>query len=237
MTYRLEAIDLELTQRLEPTDFRANAGELVAVIGPNGAGKTSLLRAIAGIEDAGGRVWIEGEEVSQSPPVRRMRLLSFLPATRSLVWPIAARDVIALGLPSPDPARIEELIALFDLQQLAERPVNHLSTGERSRVLLARALAAKPRLLLLDEPFSNLDPYWVLKTLEILRKEAGASSTTILASVHDLNQIIAFDRAVLLSEGKVVEDSGPADLLASPALGEVLRIEKSARGWRIREEA
>jgi iron complex transport system ATP-binding protein len=166
-----------------------------------------------------------------------MRLLSFLPATRSLIWPITARDVIALGFPSPNAGRIDELVEVLELQQLAERPVNHLSTGERSRVLLARALAARPKLLLLDEPLSNLDPYWVLKTLEILRIEAKANGSAVLTSVHDLNQIIAFDRAILLNQGRVVADSEPGEMLASTALAEAFRIEKVSSGWRIREGA
>jgi iron complex transport system ATP-binding protein len=164
-----------------------------------------------------------------------MRLLSFLPATRGLVWPIAARDVIALGLPSPDTARIDELIELLELQELAGRPVNHLSTGERSRVLLARALAARPKLLLLDEPLSNLDPYWVLKTLEILRAETKANGSTVLASVHDLHQLPAFDRAILLDRGSVVSDSDPEGMLASTALADAFRIERASSGWRIRK--
>ena len=236
MTSLLKAKGIELTNRLAPADLACTAGELVAVIGPNGAGKTSLLRAIAGIELTSGQVLIDGEEIEHAAPTRRMRLLSFLPATRSLIWPIAARDVIALGLPSADQPRVEELVERLELRALADRPVNHLSTGERSRVLLARALAARPRLLLLDEPLSNLDPYWVLKTLEILRAEAQANGSAVLTSLHDLNQITAFDRAILLNEGAIMADCSPAEMLSSSALEEAFRIERSANGWRISEK-
>jgi iron complex transport system ATP-binding protein len=158
MTALLEARGVAIAGRLQPTDLQCAAGEMVAIIGPNGAGKSSLLRALAATELDQGEVIVDGEMVASAPPPRRMRLLSFLPATRSLVWPISARDVIALGLPAPDSDRIDELIDLLELTALAARPVNSLSTGERSRVLFARALAARPRLLLLDEPLSNLDP-------------------------------------------------------------------------------
>lgn len=237
MTSVLEAHAMTLEGRLAPTELQCRAGEMTAVIGPNGAGKTSLLRAIAGIELSSGQVRICGEEIARSAPARRMRLLSFLPATRSLIWPISARDVIALGLPAPEAGRIDQLVEILELQQLALRPVNHLSTGERSRVLLARALAAKPKLLLLDEPLSNLDPYWVLKTLEILRSEARANGSAVLTSVHDLNQVKAFDRAVLLDRGRVVADGDPGEMLASTVFAEAFRIERASSGWRIREGA
>jgi iron complex transport system ATP-binding protein len=237
MTSLLDARGLALAGRLQPTDLQSGPGEMVAVIGPNGAGKTSLLRSIAGIEADEGKVRIDGEDVSSASPARRMRLLSFLPATRSLIWPIAARDVVALGLPSPNPVRVEALIALLELEPIAHRPVNHLSTGERSRVLLARALAARPRLLLLDEPLSNLDPYWVIRTLEILRDEIGANESAALVSVHDLNQVASFDRVLLMDSGAIAADGGPTEMLGSAALEQAFRIARAGSGWRINESA
>ena len=115
--------------------------------------------------------------------------------------------------------------------------LSSLSTGERARVLTARALAAGPKILLLDEPLSNLDPYWVLKTLDIIRAEAMANESAILASVHDLNQMEAFDRVVLLCEGRIAADCEPAEMTTSAVLEEAFRIERSATGWRIRENA
>ena len=237
MTPMIESLGLAVPGRLEPTDLQCMRGEMTAIIGPNGAGKTSLLRALAGVEPSGGRVIISGEDVMSAPPPRRMRLLSFLPATRSLVWPISARDVIALGLPRPDAVRTEELIELLELGPLAHRPVNSLSTGERSRVLLARALAARPRVLLLDEPLSNLDPYWVLTTLRILRNAVSGGDCAALASLHNLEQITAFDRVVLVDRGRIVADQGPEEMLASEGLGKAFRLERNAAGWRVREPA
>lgn len=234
MTPLLEARGLAIPERLQPTDLKLASG-MVAVIGPNGAGKTSLLRAIAGIEQAAGQVIVAGEGLAEAPPPRRMRLLSFLPATRNLVWPISTRDVISLGLPSPDPARVGELLKQLELEVLADRPVDHLSTGERSRVLLARALAARPRLLLLDEPLSNLDPYWVLRTLQILNLEARQRGCAVLASLHDLNQIAAFDRVLLVDGGRIVADGPPGDVMDSLELIRAFRIEKDGRSWKISE--
>jgi iron complex transport system ATP-binding protein len=237
MTALLEARAIAVERRLEPTDLQAQAGELIGVIGPNGAGKTSLLRALAGIELQHGGVTIAGEAVANAPPPRRMRLLGFLPATRSLVWPISARDVMALGLPEPDAGRIEELLDLLELRALADRPVNSLSTGERSRVLFARALAAKPRVLLLDEPLSNLDPYWVLRTLQILKETIATTECAVLASLHSLEQVGIFDRILLVDGGRISADQCPELMLASETLCRAFRMERNGPGWQVRTAA
>jgi iron complex transport system ATP-binding protein len=237
MTALLNATAISVDGRLSRTDLHLRLPQMIAVIGPNGAGKTSFLRALAGIEATTGSVAIDEEVIAHAPPSRRMRLMSFMPATRNVVWPITARDVISLGLPSPDPARVEALIDVLELAAISERPVNHLSTGERSRVLLARALAARPRLLLLDEPLSNLDPFWVLRVLEIVRAETQTSGSSALVSVHDLNQVAAFDRVLLLDRGGLVADGAPQDVLNSSALSQAFRIEREGSGWKIREPA
>ena len=236
MTPLLNATGLAISGRLQPVDLVLAPG-MTAVIGPNGAGKTSLLRALAGIELETGNVLIAGEEVAEAPPPRRMRLLSFLPATRNMVWPICARDVIALGSPSPDAPRLEELLRELELEALANRAVDHLSTGERSRVLLARALAGRPRVLLLDEPLSNLDPYWVLRTLQILNSEARQSGCAVLATLHDLNQVGAFERVLLLDGGRIIADGSPAEIMDSAELVRAFRIRKEGQSWRISEKA
>jgi iron complex transport system ATP-binding protein len=229
----LVATGLALPHRLEPTDLGLQGGHLVALVGPNGGGKTSLLRALAGVEDASGTVRIDGEAVAGLGEARRRVLLSFLPASRELGWPIAARDVIALGLGTRDEARIAALIEQFELEALADRPINRLSTGERTRVLLARAMAAEPRLLLLDEPFANLEPYWVIRLAEILRTLAN-DGRTILVALHDLGQLERFDRALLISERKVQMNETPADLVASERFEDILRIRAANGGWAIR---
>jgi iron complex transport system ATP-binding protein len=236
MTPLLEARGVAVGERLAPTDLTLAGGTLTALIGPNGSGKTSLLRALAGIERDSGSVRVEGEDICRALPSRRAKLLAFVPASRDLVWPIGARDLIALGQPRPDPVEIARLIETLELEPFADRPVTSLSTGERARVLIARALAARPTLLLLDEPLSNLDPYWVLRLVEILRQRVAAGATALVA-LHDLARVDDFDRVLLVDNGTVRLDGTPQAVLTSVALSAAFRIEAAASGWRIRRPA
>ena len=234
MTSLAGARGIGIAGRLSPTDLMIEAGQLVAVIGPNGGGKTSLLRAMARTEDAGGAVDVEGQDLDAGGEAERRRLVAFMPASREAPWPIRTMDFIQLGLGAPDPSRLEPLIATLELEPLAERPIDRLSTGERARVMLARALAGKARLLLLDEPLSNLDPYWVLRTIELLRAEIVSNSNSALVSIHDLALNERFDRVLLVSGGHVVGDGAPAEVLAGDEFGAAFRIQPAADGWMIR---
>jgi iron complex transport system ATP-binding protein len=218
---------------LRSTNLEIAQGTLVALIGANGSGKTSLLRALAGVEIEGGCVVIDDEDLASASPARRPQLLTFLPASREMVWPIRVRDLIALGLAKDDPARIEWLLGQLQLGPLSERPSTELSTGERARVLLARALAPAPRLLLLDEPLSNLDPYWVLRTLELLRHAVDATGCAAIVSLHDIDRMGAFDRVLLVDHGLIIADHVPKDMLASTELERSFRIQRSESGWQV----
>lgn len=234
MTSLLTARGVAIDGRLQPTDFDVAASSLVALIGPNGSGKTSLLRALAAVEMSAGSTAIDGEDVATAPPARRPHLLTFLPASRDLVWPIRARDLIALGLAKSDPQRVDQMLDQLELRPLADRPANQLSTGERARVLLARALAPSPRLLLLDEPLSNLDPYWVLRTLELLHETVRTTSCCAIVSLHDIDRVESFDRVLLADQGRIVADLAPGDMLTSGELARSFRIERGEHGWRVR---
>jgi iron complex transport system ATP-binding protein len=233
MTSLLSARGIAIEGRLAPTDLDVGLGELVALVGPNGGGKTSLLRGLAGIEGRADGIRIAGEELEAAIPPRRPKLLGFLPASRDIAWPISALDVIALG-GSPDQERVAQLVERLELAAFASRPVNSLSTGERARVLLARALASRPKLLLLDEPLSNLDPYWVLSILALLRETVATGSCSAIVSIHDLGIAERFDKLMLMSAGCLQAAGKPHEILGGEQLAAAFRIERNGAGWRIR---
>jgi iron complex transport system ATP-binding protein len=229
MTALLLAEAVSLAGRLDPTDFRMEFPELVCLVGPNGSGKTSLLHGLARIGGAGGDVRIGGLRPEDLVPERRRRLLTYLPASRDIAWPLTALDLVRLGA---DNDEAEEAMAALDLERFGRRRVDRLSTGERSRVLIARALAPKPRLLLLDEPVANLDPLWQLRLMEHLRTAVDRGQGAIVA-MHDLDLAARYaDRLVLMDGGAVVAEDEPKAMLGSARLSEVFGIERVAGEWR-----
>jgi iron complex transport system ATP-binding protein len=230
----LNAERISLAGRLQETSLSLVSGEVTCLIGPNGSGKTSLLHALAGIGGASGKVTIDGIDPRLLPPAQRQRLFSYLPASRDVHWPLAARDLIALGAPDEE-ARggIPMLLERFDLADLAGRRIDRISTGERSRVLIARSLVAQPKLLLLDEPAANLDPLWQLRLMDFLRSYASQARRTVLIAVHDLDLARHFaDRLIMMHKGAVVADGDPAELLEGPQIASVFGICWAEGRWR-----
>jgi iron complex transport system ATP-binding protein len=193
----LTASGLSLPGRLHDAALAIEAGELVCLIGPNGSGKTSLLHALAGIGGRMGHVALDGADPRGLGPARRPSCLTYLPATRDIPWPLLARDLIALGGGDAD-------FPVLELGPLLDRRVDTLSTGERSRVLIARALAPRPKLLLLDEPTANLDPLWQIRLMELVRDELKRGDRAALIAIHDLDAAERYaDRVIVMREGRI----------------------------------
>ena len=231
MTALVEAEGLALPGRLFEVSLRLGAGELVCLVGPNGSGKTSLLHALAGIGRPAGRVRIGGEDPGGLAPGRKVRLLTYLPATKELRWPLRARDLIALGGASE--VEVDEAIARLELTPLAGRRVDQLSTGERSRVLIARAFAPNPKLLLLDEPSANLDPLWQIRLMEMLKAGLRRTGQAALVAIHDLDAAARYgDRILVMDGGRIVANGNPRDILASTHIPQVFGIERIDGEWR-----
>ena len=226
MTALVEARGLALPGRLFDVSLQLAEGELACLVGPNGSGKTSLLHALAGVGGPTGEVRIGGVDPRRLEPGRRLRQTGFLPATRELLWPLKARDLIALG--GAGEAEVEEAIARLELEPVADRRVDLLSTGERSRVLIARVLAARPRLLLLDEPTANLDPLWQIRLMESLRSGLRADGGAALVAIHDLDAAARYaDRILIMDQGRIAAEGLGADHVAT-----IFGIERVAGEWQ-----
>lgn len=214
---------------LEDIDLRVEAGRLVAVVGPNGAGKTSLIRALAGLLPlTGGLVRLQGEDVTTLSARARAARMSYLPQSGRIAWNLPALEVVALGLPflSGTEALTGARVALDEVEAgyLADRGVAEMSGGERARVLLARALAAKAPALLADEPTAGLDPEAQLMVLERLRARAAAGQA-VLASLHDLTLAARFaDRVVVMDGGRVTAEGVPSDALTPEIMAKVFGL-------------
>lgn len=208
-------------------DFQA--GELLGLIGPNGAGKTTLLRSACGLlRPQTGSIRLLGRPLSALKPPEIAKILAYLPQGGEAHWSLAVKDLVLLGrLPyrprwkgfARDDYRIVmDSLEVCDVRHLAERPVDQLSGGERSRVLLARALASKPRLLLADEPVTGLDPLHQLEVMEKFRLLAN-SGTGVVIIMHDLSLAARYcDRLVLIDDHRIVADQKPAEVLQNKHL-------------------
>lgn len=207
---------------------------IVAVVGANGAGKTSLIRALADLVPFGGAVEVDGSPVRRIGRRAFARLVAYLAQSQPVHWPFSVRDLVALGrlphraafqgLSWTDQAAIDEALALAAMTGFASRPVDTLSGGERARALLARALAVKAPILLVDEPIAALDPYHQIEIMEVLRAYAEAGAL-VIAVLHDLTLAERFcHRLLLLREGKLLADGPPAEVLVDENVRAAYRV-------------
>jgi zinc/manganese transport system ATP-binding protein len=197
---------------LRDVSFAIRPSELTGLIGSNGAGKTTLFRVILGLQHPGtGRVLLDGRARS-----RRNPLIGYVPQKFLLDpdMPLRARDLVGLGLdahkwgiPLPSRARralINEILAAVGAEHFADARVGHLSGGEQQRVLIAHALIARPKLLLLDEPLANLDLRAEQEVVALLARLAKELGIAVLISAHEMNPLLpVMDRIVYIAAGRV----------------------------------
>ncbi|MCU1545412.1 MAG: ATP-binding cassette protein [Homoserinimonas sp.] len=209
-------------------DCTVPPGSITALIGPNGAGKSTLLRVLAAVErPTSGTVFFGGTDLHRLRRTFRARLVSFVEQDVSTELALTAREVVALGRAphqtlwqeesADDAAIVNASLSRVAMSSFAERLFTSLSGGERQRVLLAKALAQEPHLLLLDEPTSHLDISASLSTLALLVQLAN-EGVSVLAALHDLNlALAASDHLLVMHRGQAVA-AGPTASLLTPQL-------------------
>jgi iron complex transport system ATP-binding protein len=232
-----EGVSVRLGGRLvvEQLSLALPRAHLAALIGPNGAGKTTLLRALAGLLPAQGAVHVEGRAVAALDLPERARRFAYLPQGQAVHWPLPVRDVVALGryphgatdpsrLGTDDSAIVERAMAETDVTAFADRPVTELSGGERSRVLLARALAVAAPVILADEPTASLDPRHQIDVMQNLRATAD-NGVLVIVVTHDLGLAARFaDHVLVLHQGRLASQGAPAEALSEQVMADVFRI-------------
>ena len=218
-------------------DLAVEVGMLLGIIGPNGAGKSTLLRLAAGlIAPASGEITLDGRSLRALPRKQIARLLGYVPQQARLDFPFSVADVVMDGR-NPHLGRFQvggttdrrivwEAMEQTGILPLAERNVQTLSGGEKQRVLIARALAQQPRVLLLDEPTANLDLYHQHAILRLVRRLAAEQGLAVVAAVHDINLAARYcDQLAVLMSGRMVATGPPAMTLTHALLADVFAVE------------
>ncbi|HEX7319117.1 MAG TPA: ABC transporter ATP-binding protein [bacterium] len=210
-------------------------GEFLGVIGPNGAGKSTLLRIIAGILPGyRGELSIFGLDMRGLMPRQRARYLGFVAPETHFGLNFRVLDVVAMGrypylgpfqpLGAGDQEAILQAVASAELEELKQRLIQTLSSGERQRAVIARALAQSAKILLLDEPTSHLDLYHQHSIMELLRA-LNAGGISVIIVNHDLNIASQYcDRLVLMHEGRIYKEGTPREIITEDVIQKVYNI-------------
>jgi iron complex transport system ATP-binding protein len=221
------------TFTLGPASFEAHPHELVAILGPNASGKSTLLRLLAGLtKPLAGRIEVDGEEVSTLDLRTRAQRIALVQQESELLFPLRVWEYVLQGrYPHGRRLRFESdndclmvgnALGQVGAEALRDRWMDQLSGGEKQRVILARALAQQPSLLLLDEPTQHLDIGGKVELLQRLRRLADDTRHTVLVVTHELDLAAEFsDRVVLLHKGKCLRVGTPEQVYERDLLEEV----------------
>ncbi|WP_127467938.1 heme ABC transporter ATP-binding protein [Streptomyces sp. B27] len=232
----VEAVGLSVRlggrQVLDAVDLTAHTGEVVALVGPNGAGKSTLLAALAAdLAPGDGHVVIGGRPATEWTAPELALRRSVLPQSAALSFPFPVEDVVRMGrapwagteLEDEDDTAVTAAMAATEVTRFAGRPFSALSGGEKARVALARVLAQRAPLILLDEPTAALDLRHQELVLRICRERAVAGDAVVVV-LHDLGLAAAYaDRVAVLHQGRIAEVGPPGEIFSDELLGEVYR--------------
>jgi iron complex transport system ATP-binding protein len=231
---------------LEALSFQAKPGEIVSILGPNASGKSTLLKLISGaLEPLSGRIFLNGFATHALPPKVRAQRMALVQQESRLLFPSSVSEFVLQGrhahgrglrfVSEDDIAVAMNALAQVGASHLADRWMDKISGGEKQRVILARALAQQPILLLLDEPTLHLDIGAQVDLLESLRRLAAENRYTVIVVTHELNLTGEYaDQVVLLQKGKCLRVGSPATVFQRDLLEHVfqapLTVEMTSSG-------
>ena len=216
------------------------ATQLVAVIGPNGSGKSTLLKLVARVlAPARGEILWRGRAARDWPAKEYAREVGYLPQEPDPTFPMRAIDVVVSGRApflgrfgwetSADYDEAARALSTCDASYLAERYLDEMSGGERKRVFLARVLAARPKLIVLDEPLSSLDIAHVQQFSALLRDVVRTTGATVIYATHDLNWAAAYsDRMLVMQRGALALDAAPGEVMQPERIRELFGFDAEA---------
>lgn len=214
--FALQDIDLEIPGRA-----------FLALIGPNGSGKTTLLRLMTKLlQPESGQVYLDGEPISGFAPRELARQMAVISSEQFFEFPFPVADVVAMGrfpylgrfqkMSRQDWQIVEEALRMTQTDHLRERPISQLSSGERQRVLVARAVAQKPSILMLDEPNAHLDINHQIGIFRLLQFLNQKHDMTVVVVLHDLTAAAAFCESVaLLHQGRLIKQGKPEEVITT----------------------
>jgi iron complex transport system ATP-binding protein len=233
--------------RLSVKALRFESAKVTAIVGPNGAGKTTLLKCIGSILPVEkGSLFIDGQDIVTLGSRERARLIGYVPQEHDMVFNYQVADFVLMGraayispfaLPSSEDANAAAAALDFvGLNDYGGRSISELSSGERRLVLIARALAQKSAVLLMDEPTTFLDPRHETEVLQLVKKLAVEKHKTILVTLHSLEMAVQYaDAMVFIKNGEVVASGKPDDVFQEPLLESVYGMKMKILDWNGRK--
>lgn len=222
---------------LKGLTFSIDPGDFIGIIGPNGSGKSTLLRtATKVLKPFKGEIYLEKEKLQDISLKEMARLVAVVPQDTLFMFPFKVLDVVLmgripyisrLGFESREDLKIAfEALESVDAMHLKDRFVDELSGGERQRIIIAKALAQRPRILFLDEPTTHLDISHQIEIFSLLKNLNRESGLTVVAILHDLNLASLYcDKLILLSEGKIRKHGTPNEVLDYRIIEEVYKTQ------------
>jgi iron complex transport system ATP-binding protein len=220
---------------LEDVSLTIGAGEILGILGPNGSGKTTLLKILSAVVQGRGDVKLNGRDIAAHSRRELSKLFAVVAQESRVNFPYTVAEIVLMGRANHHSAFALEgkkdlevaraSMALTDALALADRYLHELSGGEKQRVMIARALAQEPQILLLDEPSAFLDFKHQVQVFELLGRLNRERGLTIIAALHDLNlAALFFPRLIILRDGKLFRDGKPSEVLTEKTIEEVYGI-------------